>query len=144
MQSEWLFLKATSIMFSLQRLLFLAALPAILLLGLRKTEDHFTSSGFITQFQSTISPRIPQSTREFIIGRPRVTLRQGTVVGVTVYDTLKSPVDAFRGIPYAIPPVGQRRFRVASPVEESDSVFNTDQFGARWVDLRCLLGSIRY
>ena len=132
MQSEWLFLKATSIMFSLQGLLFLAALPAILLLGLRKTEDHFTSSsGFIAQFQSTISPRIPQSTREFIIGRPRVTLRQGTVVGVTVYDTLKSPVDAFRGIPYAIPPVGQRRFRVASPVEESDSVFNTDQFGAR-------------
>ena len=119
-------------MFSLQGLLFLAALPAILLLGLRKTEDHFTlSSGFIAQFQSTISPRIPQSTREFIIGRPRVTLRQGTVVGVTVYDTLKSPVDAFRGIPYAVPPVGERRFRVASPVEESDSVFNTDQFGAR-------------
>lgn len=118
-------------MFSLQRLLFLAALPIILLLGIRKTEGYFTSSGFISQFQSTVSPWIPQSIRGFVTSRPRVTLRQGTVVGVTVQDSLKSPVDAFRGIPYALPPVGERRFRAAVPVEESDSVFNASQFGAR-------------
>ena len=130
-QPEWLSLRVASIMFSLQRLLFLAALPVILLLGIRKTESYFTSSGLLAQFQSTVSPWIPQSTREFIIGRPRVTLRQGTVVGVTVHDTLKSPVDAFRGIPYALSPVGDRRFRAAVPVEASDGVFNASQFGAR-------------
>lgn len=118
-------------MFSLQRLLFLAALPVVLLLGIQKTEDFFTSSGLIAQFQSTVSPWLPEYTREFIISRPRVTLRQGTVVGVTAQDTLKNPVDAFRGIPYALPPVGERRFRAAVPVEESDDVFNASQFGAR-------------
>ena len=131
MQPEWLFLGVSPIMFSLQRLLFLAALPVILLLGIRKTEGYFTSSGLIAQFQSTVSPWIPQSTRRFITSQPRVTIRQGTVVGVTVQDTLKSPVDTFRGIPYALPPVGDRRFRAAVPVEESDGVFNASQFGAR-------------
>lgn len=39
----------------------------------------------------------------------------------------ESEVDVFRGIPFAKPPVGNRRFRPAEPVEPWEGVFNATQ-----------------
>ncbi|EYE94768.1 putative extracellular lipase [Aspergillus ruber CBS 135680] len=112
-------------------MLLLAVLPAILLLGVQKTHGYSVSSGLIAQFQIAASPWIPEPLREFVISRPRVTVKQGTVVGVTLWDTLKNPIDAFRGIPYALPPLGERRFRSPVAIERSDDVLDASQFGAR-------------
>lgn len=114
-------------MFSFKMLL-LAALPVILLLGV---QGYSVPSGIIAQFQLAASPWIPEPLWEFVITRPRVTLKQGTVVGVTMRDTLKNPVDAFRGIPYSLSPVGERRFRPPVRVEESDVILDASKFGAR-------------
>ncbi|KAK8092935.1 hypothetical protein PG999_014522 [Apiospora kogelbergensis] len=59
--------------------------------------------------------------------RPRVTLPQGTVVGVTQRGAYPNPVDAFLGIPYALPPTGDRRFRPPVRVER-------DASGAKIID----------
>lgn len=113
-------------MYSLQRLLILAILPVITLLGIQVKKGHF-----IEQLQSAISPWIPLPLQELVLARPQVMIRQGTVVGLTVRDTLRTPVDAFRGIPYALPPVGERRFRPAVAVGESDRILEAGHFGAR-------------
>ncbi|KAK8024431.1 hypothetical protein PG993_012497 [Apiospora rasikravindrae] len=68
--------------------------------------------------------------------RPRVTLPQGTVVGVTQHGAYPNPVDAFLGIPYAQPPTGDLRFRPpvkvakAAPGEE-EKIIDASQFGPR-------------
>ncbi|KAH6977488.1 Alpha/Beta hydrolase protein [Ilyonectria sp. MPI-CAGE-AT-0026] len=61
--------------------------------------------------------------------RPAVTLPQGKVVGVTLSDNLPRPVKAFRGIPYALPPTGDRRFRPAVKVEPSTDVIDAIEYG---------------
>ncbi|KIA75867.1 hypothetical protein HK57_00341 [Aspergillus ustus] len=49
--------------------------------------------------------------------RPSVTLPQGKVIGIQINeDDFPQPVDAFLGIPYAQPPVGDLRFRPAVKV----------------------------
>ncbi|KAK6857242.1 acetylcholinesterase precursor [Apiospora arundinis] len=66
--------------------------------------------------------------------RPRVTLPQGIVVGVRQKGAYPNPVDAFLGIPYALPPTGDRRFRPPVPVEEDASgekVIDASRFGPR-------------
>lgn len=113
-------------MYSFQRLLILAILPVIVLLGIQAKNGHL-----IEQLQFAISPWVPLPLQELVLARPQVTIRQGTVVGVTVRNTLKTPVDAFRGIPYALPPVGERRFRPAVAVGESDRILDASNFGAR-------------
>jgi carboxylesterase type B len=61
---------------------------------------------------------------------PVVKISQGTVVGRTLSEALPSPVDAFRGIPYALPPTGDRRFRPAVKVESSPgNVINASRYG---------------
>lgn len=115
-----------STMYSFQRLLILAILPVITFLGIQVKNRHF-----IEQLQSAISPWIPLPLQELVLARPQVMIRQGTVVGLTVRDTLRTPVDAFRGIPYALPPVGERRFRPAVAVEESDRILDAGHFGVR-------------
>jgi len=61
---------------------------------------------------------------------PAVKISQGTVVGRTLSEALPSPVDAFRGIPYALPPTGDLRFRPAVKVESSpDSVIDASKYG---------------
>ncbi|KAF5861087.1 hypothetical protein ETB97_000598 [Aspergillus alliaceus] len=54
--------------------------------------------------------------------------RQGTIYGVEVHDK----VDAFLGIPYAKPPIGDLRFRPPEPLEDThdlSAVRNATQFG---------------
>jgi carboxylesterase type B len=61
---------------------------------------------------------------------PAVQIAQGTVVGLTLSEALPSPVDAFRGIPFALPPIGDRRFRPAAKVEPSpDTVIDASKYG---------------
>lgn len=61
---------------------------------------------------------------------PAVKLPQGVVVGHTLTESLPKPVDAFRGVPYALPPTGDRRFRPAVKVEDSPSkVIDASKYG---------------
>lgn len=118
-------------MLSLQRWVFLAVLPVILILGIQKIDGYFVSLGIIEQFRCAALPWMPGLMQEFVAVRPRVTIKQGTVVGVTVRETLNNPVDVFKGIPYALSPVGERRFHLAVPIGESDNIIDASQFGAR-------------
>lgn len=68
------------------------------------------------------------ATKEY--ANPTVKISQGTIVGLTLSEALPSPVDAFRGIPYALSPTGDRRFRPAVEVEASpDSVIDASKYG---------------
>lgn len=61
--------------------------------------------------------------------QPSVKLRQGTVVGVTQSEPGAKPVQAFLGIPYALPPTGDRRFRPPVKVEASSKVIDASRYG---------------
>ncbi|KAJ5764915.1 hypothetical protein N7520_004474 [Penicillium odoratum] len=61
--------------------------------------------------------------------RPSVTLHQGTFIGARQEETTPQPVDAFLGIPYALPPVGERRFKPAEKVNASTDTFDASEFG---------------
>ena len=63
---------------------------------------------------------------------PIVETADGRVEGVV--DT--SGVEIYRGIPYAAPPVGSRRWRPPQPVEEWDGVRPADRFGPRCMQPR--------
>ncbi len=63
--------------------------------------------------------------------RPKVTLAQGTVIGIQQQDAYPKPVDAFLGIPYALPPTGDRRFRPPEKVLPSSDVIDASKFGPR-------------
>ncbi|KAJ5404873.1 hypothetical protein N7465_006157 [Penicillium sp. CMV-2018d] len=60
---------------------------------------------------------------------PSVTLVQGHVVGTQLNDSFPQPVDAFLGVPYALPPVGDRRFRPASRVSSSSDTIDASKYG---------------
>ena len=55
---------------------------------------------------------------------PEVTVTGGRICGVR-----EGPVRAWRGIPYAAPPVGQRRFRAPEPVIPWSGIRDTSTFG---------------
>lgn len=61
--------------------------------------------------------------------RPAVTLAQGTVVGTQLEQTSPHRVDAFLGVPYALPPVGDRRFKPAVQVTNSTDTIDALRFG---------------
>lgn len=64
--------------------------------------------------------------------RPRVALPQGTLIGVTQSGDYPQPVEAFLGVPYALPPTGDRRFRPPVRVPPSpDRDVDCSQFGPR-------------
>jgi carboxylesterase type B len=61
--------------------------------------------------------------------RPSVTLPQGKVVGIQINDDFPQPVDAFLGIPYAQPPIGDLRFRPAVKVSPSTETIDASKYG---------------
>jgi carboxylesterase type B len=63
--------------------------------------------------------------------RPSVTLPQGTVVGIQETGAYPGTVESFKGIPYALPPTGDRRFRPPIKVEPSSQVIDASKFGPR-------------
>lgn len=60
---------------------------------------------------------------------PSVTLVQGHVVGTKLNDSFPQAVDAFLGVPYALPPVGDRRFRLAAKVSSSSVTIDASKYG---------------
>ncbi|KAJ5673528.1 hypothetical protein N7507_002655 [Penicillium longicatenatum] len=60
---------------------------------------------------------------------PSVTLRQGHVIGTRKEETTPQPVDAFLGVPYALPPIGERRFKPAEKVNASRDTIDASKFG---------------
>jgi acetylcholinesterase len=67
---------------------------------------------------------------------PSVTIKQGTIIGKFVDDgTFPQPLEGFMGIPYAIPPVGERRFRPAEPVAASNETIEAYYLGPRYVPI---------
>ncbi|KAJ5161959.1 hypothetical protein N7492_007351 [Penicillium capsulatum] len=60
---------------------------------------------------------------------PTVTLAQGTVVGIRLEQASPHPVDAFLGVPYALPPVGERRFKPPAKVAYSRNTVDASKFG---------------
>lgn len=61
--------------------------------------------------------------------RPAVTLAQGTVVGTQLHHSSPHPVDAFLGVPYALPPIGERRFKPAQKVPDSKDTIDASKYG---------------
>lgn len=62
---------------------------------------------------------------------PRVQLPQGTVVGAVSREKYPHAVEFFKGIPYALPPTGERRFRPPEKVGKSQDTMNATKFGPR-------------
>ncbi|KAL4748810.1 hypothetical protein BDW72DRAFT_214518 [Aspergillus terricola var. indicus] len=63
------------------------------------------------------------------MARPSVTLAQGKVVGVQLEDKFPQAVDAFLGIPYARPPVGDLRFRPTERLPNSSETIDASNYG---------------
>lgn len=61
--------------------------------------------------------------------RPTVILPQGKVVGIQLNGTFPEPVDAFLGIRYALPPVGDLRFRPAVKIPKSADTIDASKYG---------------
>ncbi|EXK46500.1 triacylglycerol lipase [Fusarium oxysporum f. sp. melonis 26406] len=63
---------------------------------------------------------------------PSVRIKQGNIIGKFVDDgTFPEPLEGFMGIPYALPPVGERRFRHAELVGESNETIEAYFLGPR-------------
>ncbi|KAH6897138.1 Alpha/Beta hydrolase protein [Thelonectria olida] len=62
---------------------------------------------------------------------PEVKIRQGTIVGRMIDDGFPKPLEGFMGIPYAIPPIGKRRFLPAEPVPSSNGTQRAFYMGPR-------------
>lgn len=61
--------------------------------------------------------------------RPSVTLAQGRLVGTRLEESSAHPVDAFLGVPYALPPTRERRFKPAGKVAPSKDTIDASKFG---------------
>ncbi|EKD19761.1 uncharacterized protein L3040_001893 [Drepanopeziza brunnea f. sp. 'multigermtubi'] len=94
------------------QILFLAALP---ILGV---------AVFFTWVQTSFSPLWDTSS-----SAPQVKISQGLVVGTILDNKFPAPIEAFMGLPYSQPPTGERRFRRAVPLPESDKTFKAQEYG---------------
>lgn len=63
--------------------------------------------------------------------RPSTRLPQGLVLGTTLTGKYPNVVEAFRGIPYALPPTGERRFRSPVRVPDSKDTIDASRFRSR-------------
>jgi triacylglycerol lipase len=133
-------------MFPPSRLLWISLLPIAVFLiqflspNLVNNSLRQWSWQLATQLQEFVPSWLPVSAlilQTELRRYPRVVLRQGTVVGTVLgeeeEDTFPQLVEAFRGIPYALPPVGERRFRPAEKVEAVEGVFDASEYGFGWV-----------
>ncbi|TAQ84758.1 hypothetical protein B7494_g6911 [Chlorociboria aeruginascens] len=113
-----------------KRLLTVGALSisVVFLLG---TWLQYKPSEISTLPLSLLSPAPQASTQTGL----NVTLRQGTFIGVEKNDGYPQTIEQFLGIPYALPPDGERRFKPPVPVEASNAVFDASTYG-----IRCLAG----
>lgn len=62
---------------------------------------------------------------------PAVILSQGHVVGIQLQEGFPQTVDAFLGVPYARPPIGERRFRPPEKVLASPDTIDATKYGPR-------------
>ncbi|EWG52091.1 triacylglycerol lipase [Fusarium verticillioides 7600] len=61
---------------------------------------------------------------------PTIALPQGKLVGVKLNDSLPQAVDSWMGVPYALPPTGDLRFRLPVKVPASpDKVIDASEYG---------------
>ncbi|KAF7330525.1 Carboxylic ester hydrolase [Mycena venus] len=83
--------------------------------------------------QSTAAVGPHSSCDDLKVEAPCVSIGETTVVGSVLHDAdWPLAVEAFRGIPYALPPVGDRRFRPLVPIpKQGKVVINATQFGSR-------------
>jgi len=73
-----------------------------------------------------------------IVPNPTVTLQQGTFNGTTSQGSrFPQLLDIFLGIPYALAPTGDRRFRPPIRIRSSTEIFNATHWGPR-----CPSGSV--
>ena len=71
---------------------------------------------------------------------PAVTLYQGTFQGALLYrNDFDKVVEAYLGIPYALPVVGDLRFARPKHVLASNDTFDAIKYGPRYVQLTCIL-----
>ena len=70
----------------------------------------------------------------FTSSNPTVTIAQGTIIGREIDDgTYPAPLEGFMGIPFALPPVMERRFRPAVPVPDGNGTLEAFYMGPRCV-----------
>ncbi|EFR04845.1 acetylcholinesterase [Nannizzia gypsea CBS 118893] len=103
---------------------------------LRRLRRSVLSEGSLT----AVLPTWAHLTASFLLARqaPIVVLRQGTVMGTIRDDSdFPQPLEAFLGVPYALPPTGQRRFARPEPVGKSSRKIDASQYGPR-----CVAGSL--
>jgi carboxylesterase type B len=62
---------------------------------------------------------------------PTARLSQGLVIGTTLEGEYPHAIEAFRGIPYALPPTGDRRFRPPVTVPKGEDIIDATKFGPR-------------
>ncbi len=60
---------------------------------------------------------------------PQIILPQGVLRGVELHETFPQPVEAFLGVPYCLPPVGDLRFRPPVKVGLSEDIIDASHFG---------------
>ncbi|KAE9978931.1 hypothetical protein EG327_007192 [Venturia inaequalis] len=80
-------------------------------------------------------PALQQSLKQWMgvtVAGPVVTLPQGKLIGKHMSEgSWPNPVEAFLGVPYALPPVGNLRFANPVPVGKSSNTFDATEFGPR-------------
>jgi hypothetical protein len=105
-------------MLSAQRLLVLGAIPIAILL----TVSQYS---LLEATLTAITPLLAL----FLSSAPTVALPQGTYRGVVLQESFPQPVEAFLGVPYALPPVGDLRFRPAEPLPQSNKTSAAESYG---------------
>lgn len=78
-------------------------------------------------------------TVSFVHEGPVVEIRQGRIVGEQ-----KDGISVFKGIPYAVPPVGEKRWRMPEPAEPWDGIREAAQFGPGCVQPELPVESLFY
>jgi para-nitrobenzyl esterase len=92
---------------------------------LNLTRRGFVETALATSAASTALGATSAMTNSFAAGSPTVTTKQGAVRG-----TFENGIAVFRGIPYAEPPVGKRRFKPPVRVGRWAGVRDATKFGA--------------